>query len=253
MIVPVKAKKIDPDQFVSDIVADDYRTAGVFRKYGIDFLAKEKSLKGVCTTKGLDIGTVSDELQARTRAIQLPNALDFEGWDVDFLTEYIVHVHHEYLRTALPEAKDYLVTFIEEQGKEFPYLFDLIHIYNELLDETFPHLQQEEVIIFPYIRQIAHALGNKEPYAGLLVRTLRKPVENVMHHEHAVVNKLLHEMRRLTHSYLLPEDACLCHRIAYLKLREIDEDLIQHLYLENDVLFPRAIAMEKELLERRDE
>jgi regulator of cell morphogenesis and NO signaling len=111
-----------------------------------------------------------------------------------------------------------------------------------------PHLQHEEEIIFPYIRQIAHAYDNKESYAGLLVRTLRKPVENVMHHEHEAVHKILGNMRQLTNHYTPPQHACTNHKVTFLKLLEIDNDLTQHMYLENDILFPRAIEMEKKLL-----
>jgi regulator of cell morphogenesis and NO signaling len=116
-----------------------------------------------------------------------------------------------------------------------------------------PHLLQEEEIIFPYITQIAHAYHNKESYAGLLVRTLRKPVEKIMHHEHELVSKSLAEMRRLTNEYILPVGACVQHKVTFSKLLEIDNDLLQHMHLENDILFPRAIAMEQELLQRKSD
>ncbi len=247
------AKSIDQNLLVSDIVSNDYRTADVFRKHGIDFCCGGKwSLKMVCETKNLDIAIIKKELEEAIRIIHLPNTLRFDEWNIDFLTDYIINVHHQYLRKALPEAKDFLVNFVAGHQKKFPYLPDLLNVFVELSNEMFPHLQQEEIIIFPYITQIAHAYNSKESYAGLLVRTLRKPVENVMQHEHESVNKSLHQMRQLTNHYALPEDACVSHKVAFLKLLEIDNDLVQHMYLENDILFPRAIAMEKELLERKD-
>jgi regulator of cell morphogenesis and NO signaling len=85
------------------------------------------------------------------------------------------------------------------------------------------------------------------------VRTLRKPVENVMHHEHESVNRSLRLMRQLTDHYTLPEGACVSHKVILSKLLELDNDLLQHMHLENDILFPRAIAMEQELLDRKDE
>jgi regulator of cell morphogenesis and NO signaling len=247
------AKRIDQDLLVSDIVSNDYRTADVFRKYGIDFCCGGRwPLKMVCDTKNLDIALVKRELEEAIRSIHLPNALKFNEWDIDFLTDYIINVHHQYLRKALPEAKDYLISFSEGHQKKFPHLVDLLKIFTDLSKEMLPHLQEEETIIFPYIRQIAHAYNSKESYAALLVRTLRKPVENVMHHEHESVNKSLRQMRQLTDHYTLPEGACVSHKVTFLKLLEIDNDLVQHMHLENNILFPRAIAMEKELLERRD-
>jgi regulator of cell morphogenesis and NO signaling len=246
-------KRIDQNLLVSEIVNNDYRAADVFRRYGIDFCCGGKwPLKAVCDSRNLDIATIKKELEEAVRTIHLPNTLNFEQWDIDFLSDYIVNVHHEYLREALPEARDYLVNFMEGHQKKYPYLVDLLRIFTALCKEMIPHLEEEENIIFPYIRQIAHAYHSNESYAGLLVRTLRKPVENVMHHEHESVNRSLRQMRQLTDHYTPPEGACISHKVTLSKLLEIDDDLIQHIHLENDILFPRAIAMEKELLERKD-
>jgi regulator of cell morphogenesis and NO signaling len=246
------AKRIDPNLLVSDIVSNDYRTADVFRKYGIDFCCGGKwSLKMVCETRNLDITIIKKELEEAVRTIHLSNKLKFDEWDIDFLTDYITNVHHQYLRKALPEAKDYLIRFMEGHQKKFPYLPDLLNVFLDLSNGMFPHLQEEEAIIFPYIRQISHAYNSKESYAALLVRTLRKPVENVMHHDHESVNQSLRQMRQLTDYYTLPEGACVSHKVTFLKLLEIDNDLVQHIHLENNILFPRAIEMEKELLKQR--
>ena len=247
------AKSIDLNLSVSEIVRDNYRTADVFRKYDIDFCCGGKwPLKMVCETKNLDYSMIKNELEDASRTITINNTLRFDQWDIDFLTDYIVNVHHQYLRTALSEAKDYLVNFLEGHLKKFPYLTDLLKVFNSLCKEMFPHLDQEETILFPYIRQIAHAYSSKESYAGLLVRTLRKPVENVMRHEHETVNAILKEIRAITNNYTLPEGACVSHKVTFMKLFEIDNDLVQHMHLENDILFPRAITMEKELLERKE-
>jgi regulator of cell morphogenesis and NO signaling len=114
-----------------------------------------------------------------------------------------------------------------------------------------PHLLQEEEVIFPYIRQIAHAYESRESYASLLVRTLRKPVEDIMHHEHKLLEKVLYQFRILTNGYTPPEASCTSHRLSFSLLRELDEDLVQHIYLENEILFPKAVLMEKELLQRQ--
>ncbi|MFI5188086.1 MAG: DUF542 domain-containing protein [Chitinophagales bacterium] len=247
------AKRIDKDSLVSEIVSDDYRTADVFRKYGIDFYDGDKwSLERICETKEIDITGIKRELEESIRTICLPATLKFDEWNIDFLTEYIVNIHHQYLRKALPEAKGYLLNFLENGQNEFSYLPELFGVFIELSKDMFPHLQQEETIIFPYIIQISHAYHSKESYASLLVRTLRKPVENVMQHEHEFVNRFLRQMRKLTNNYTLPEGASISHLVTFLKLLEIDNDLVQHMHLENDILFPRAIAVEKELLERKD-
>jgi len=246
-------KKIDQNLLVSQIVVNDYRTADVFRKYVVDFYQGNKwSLEEICRIKQIDVDLVKKELEDSICTICLPNALKFEEWNLDFLTDYIIHVHHQYLRKALPEAKDYLLNFMKTAQNEFHELPELTRIFVELSADLFPHLQEEELIIFPYITQIAHAYHSKEPYAGLLVRTLRKPVENVMLHEHELVNQSLCKMRNLTNNYSFPHNASISHQVSFLKLLELDNDLMQHIHLENDILFPRAIALEKELLQRKD-
>lgn len=245
--------QIDYNSFISDIVTHDYRTAAVFRKYGIEYCCGGKwSLEDACEMQGLDTGHIQEELEQSMRNISISNAIDFKEWNIDFLIDYIVNVHHQYLKKTLPEVKDYLERFTEGHKEKFNYLETLQKIFLQMSKEIFPHMQKEEEIFFPYIRQIAHAYYNNESYAGLLVRTLRKPVREFMMHEHELVGNKLLRMRDLTNNYTIPENACISHKVTLSKLRELDNDLFQHIHLENTILFPKAIEMEKELLQKSD-
>ena len=245
----LKSYQIDPSSFVTEIVTKDYRTAEVFRKYGIEYCCGGKwPLDMVCQTNNIDIKTLISELELATRSIQVPNSLPFNEWSIDFLADYIVHVHHHYLKNQLPEIKMLLLKFADEHRKKYPYINDLEKIFLSLYNELLPHLQQEEEIIFPYIRQIAHAFDGGESYGSLLVKTLRKPIEEAMNHEHTSVNLATKKMRELTHDYTTPAQACVSHKVVFLKLKELDNELMQHMHLENNILFPRAIEMEKILL-----
>ena len=247
----LRPNNINKNSFVSDIVREDYRTVSVFRKYGIDFCCGGKWALGmVCEMKEIDFEEVKKELEDSVRNIQLSNSTRFNDWSIDFLTEYIVNVHHQYLREALPEIKAQLNRFLEDHGEKYPYLQEVMKQFNYLVKDIIPHLQQEEEMLFPYIRQISHAYDGKESYASLLVRTLRKPVEEVMHREHENVSKVLCRLRELSNNYTTPENACPGHKVSFAMLKELDNDFVQHLYLENDILFPKAIAMEKELLQK---
>lgn len=240
---------VTEESFVSEIVRNDYRTARIFRKYNIDYCCGGKWPLGiVCDNKGLDFSSIKKELTHSVRTIQLSNSTRFDTWSIDFLTDYIINIHHHYLRDNLPGIKEQLDRFSENHTKKYGYLQEVQERINDLCKESFPHLAQEEEILFPYIRQIAHAYDSKEPYARLLVQTLRKPVEAVMHHEHESISKTLNELRQLTNHYQLPANPCVNHGVVFSLLEELDNDLVQHLYLENQILFPKAIAMEKELL-----
>jgi regulator of cell morphogenesis and NO signaling len=157
-------------------------------------------------------------------------------------------VHHHYLKKQLPEMKTTLLNFAEEHRDKYTYLPQLEKTFLQFYKEILPHIQQEEETIFPYIRQITHAFQSRESYATLLVKTMRKPIEQLMNHEHEMVAGSLYKMRELTNDYSPPVRACTNHKVTFSSLKELDNDLVQHMHLENNILFPRAIEMEKILL-----
>ncbi|MBL7764301.1 MAG: DUF542 domain-containing protein [Chitinophagaceae bacterium] len=247
----LKNESITASASAGEMVRSDYRTAAVFRKYGINFCCGGKwPLEMVCETKQLDTYAVLQELHKVTREISIPAFLPFEEWKISFLSDYIVNVHHAYLNTTFPLIKVQLRKFVDEHRVKYNYLDELEMQFTLLYKTMPPHMQHEEEIVFPYIKQIAHAYESSEPYAGLLVRTLRKPLENIIQHEHDELEKIITRIRSLTDNYKIPPNACASHRVTLSLLQELDNDLVQHIYLENDILFPRAIAMEKELLKR---
>jgi regulator of cell morphogenesis and NO signaling len=244
-------KKIDKQAFVQDIVADDYRSAKVFLQYGIPFYCAVKlPLELACQNSGADLLEVEKDLEQAMRTISISSQLPFNQWTIPFLADYITHVHHAYLKIALPQTLESLGKFATEQGAKFSYLPELLSTFQKLATEMLPHIAQEEDIIFPYIRQIAHAYHSQETYASLLVRTLSKPVEEMMKHEDEMIVKGLRKLRLLTNNYTPPANACGNHKVNFSLLEEIDNDLVQHLYLENSILFPKAIKMEKDLLQK---
>ncbi|HEX6848083.1 MAG TPA: iron-sulfur cluster repair di-iron protein [Chitinophagaceae bacterium] len=243
---------INPSSFVTDIVTHDYRTADVFRKYEIDYCCGGKwPLDTICQNKNINTLDVIEELRKITNQSSSNAAIDFDGWELDFLVDYILNVHHRYLRKALPEIQELTRKFLDGHRKKFPELQELEFIIRQFMKEIPPHMSQEEEIFFPYIKQIHHAHKNHESYARLLIRTLRKPLEEVMQKEHERTGSSLHALRTITKNYTPPVDACLAHKVTFAKLKELDDDLVQHIHLESNILFPKAIALEKELLESK--
>ncbi len=241
--------KIDHNSHITDIVKEDYRTADVFKKYGIDFCCGgRQSLEMACMIRDIDVVELVRELQTTIRNLQLPASLPFHLWQMDFLADYIVNIHHYYVKASLPLVKEYAQRFADSHRKKFPESAEIAEIVDDLQKELLPHILHEEDIIFPYIKEITKACRNKEPYPNILVRTLQKPMEEEMHHAQEITGKMLYRLRQLTHQYQLPENACVTHRVTWSKLKEMDNDLVQHLHLENNILFPKVIEMEKELL-----
>ncbi len=247
----LKQYHIEPSSVIADIVAMDYRTAGVFRRYEIEYMQNSrKPLSMACQLRGLDTEKIINELEEVSRPAPVPGLLPFRQWNIDFLADYIVHVHHYYLRQQLPDIKMMLRELTAGHLAEDPSLQEVEKLFLRLYRDLFPHLKHEEEIIFPYIRQIAHAFESKESYASLLVKTLRKPLEEVMNAEHASAVRIIHKIRNLTADYSFAPHADVGYRVTYSKLRELDHDLMQHIHLENNILFPRAIEMEQVLLNR---
>ena len=245
----MKSFEIDPNLSVSEIVANDYRTAEVFRRYGISYCCGGKwPLDTACKMRGVDTEKVHAELETATRIINIPNQVDIENWDIDFLIDYIVNVHHRYLQNSLIPSKELLDDFANEHISKFPQLEDLQSQFVLLIKQLQSAMKREEEVLFPYIRQVAHAHKDKEPYAVLLVRTLRKPVDEAMFKSHETISNILLTIRRITKTYLSPENMCTSHKVVIAKLNELDNDIMQHFYLEQSILFPRAIAIEKEVL-----
>ena len=240
---------IDKASSVTDIVLNNYRTADVFFKYNIEFCCGGKwPLEMACTAQNLDVTETIQALEKSSMPLHSSTAAEAHNWSTGFLIDFIINVHHEYLRTALPITKEYINRFMEGHQTKFPWLQQLQAIITELHNKVIPFLRIEEETFFPYIDQITNAYVHGEPYAALFAETLRKPLQATMRQEWERINSLVRQMRQLTNDYTIPENACVTHKVTFLKLQELDNDITQHLYLENAILLPRAIKIEKELL-----
>lgn len=239
----------DFNRTVPDIVRSDYRTADVFKKHGIGYCSDDAvSLLEACTSKNLNYNAILEELAEATKTIVLPNTLHFSEWKIGFLIDYVVNVHHAYLHEAIASLESLLVSFIENHKKKNPEINKILFLFRELSVLLITHSRHEEEIIFPYIRQIESTYRRKETYGNLFVRTLRKPLSNI-EKEHEVIMSILKEIQTLSNNYTSPSNACADQSAIYHKLEEFHRDMLQHTHLEDDILFPKAIEMEKELLQ----
>jgi len=240
--------KFSSEQTVAGIVQEDYRTADVFKKYGINFCCSGKvSLAAACAVTNINYNSLVADLEMATITIHIPNGVQFHQWKLDFLVDYIVNIHHAYLRQTLPSLETQLLTFAETHSRKYPELSELQVLFQEFIQLMQAHLRHEEEIIFPYIKQIENAHLRNEPYGNLFVRTLRKPLENIAK-EDSIINDLLNKMVAHTNNYTFPSNACTNHQVVFHKLRELHDDIAQHQYLENAILFPKAMEIERHLL-----
>ncbi len=238
-----KRKSGESDETVGQIAAKDLRKAEIFKKYDIDFCCGgKKTIKEACAEKGLDVTKVEQELQQADK-IPTSRPLPFNDWSADFLADYIVNTHHSYIKKNLPEIVGYAAKVNGVHGSHHPELATIKNLVDEINAELTAHMAKEERILFPYIKELANA-GKNGSYSKQF-GTVQQPV-NVMHMEHESVAELIHEIKHLSNNFALPEDACATYALFYKMLAEFEEDLHIHIHLENNILFPKAIQLEKE-------
>lgn len=245
-VVISKRLSNEQDETLGEIVAKDLRKAQVFKKFGIDFCCGgKKTVKEACAEKGLDTTKVEQELQ---QADKLPatRPLAYGDWSLDFLADYIVNTHHQYVLKTLPDLRHYAEKVRNVHGSHHAELFRIHELVEEINAELLGHMVKEEKVLFPYIKELVNATNGVKPLHAAHFGTVQNPI-NMMEMEHELVGKNLEEIRQLSHNYLLPEDACASYNLLYRMLDEFEEDLHLHIHLENNILFPKALEMEKQL------
>lgn len=247
----VKITKLGDQQAsdtIGEMVVKDYRKAQVFKKLGIDFCCGgKKTVEEVCRTKGLDVERVKAELDAVSGESE-QNGNNFDNWNLDFLADYIVNTHHDYVRTNFPFITELASKVASVHGKQHPELVKVADIFNRLGKDLRLHLVKEETIVFPFIKGLLlnEKTGKNSPAKAF--DSIQTPTQ-MMELEHEQAGDDLAEIRNLTRDYTLPEDACTSYTVLFKKLQQFENDLFNHVHLENNILFPKAIALEKKLRE----
>jgi regulator of cell morphogenesis and NO signaling len=237
---------LTPDRTVGSIVAEDYRTAAVFNTHGIDFCCKGgRSIEAACHEKGLDPDVLTREIEAAlARGWHAGN--DFTAWEPSRLIEHIERVHHTYVSQRMPLLVQFLDKLCRVHGERHPELHTVSQEFHECVAALTAHMKKEELILFPYIQQlekaVRHGVAPPRPHFGSVGAPVR-----MMEHEHTGEGERFHRIAQLTKGYLNPPDGCATYSTAMAMLRDFEADLHLHIHLENNILFPRAIALEKSL------
>ena len=224
---------ITPETPVGQIVAAQPLLAKIFEKYNIDYCCGGKLALGVfCAKQGLDAQALIAELEAALAASPAPER-DWTVERLESLVGHIVEAHHGFLRTALPRLAELSEKVARVHGDVHPELHEIAAIYAGFNAELTQHMEKEEQILFPAIIRLEQGVE-------------RFPVNNpirVMEAEHDSAGRDLERMNALSQGYTPPEDACNSYRAFFAGLAELELDMFQHIHKENNILFPRAIAL----------
>lgn len=232
------------NDIVGNIVAQNYKAAAVFKRREIDFCCQgNRTIEDVCGRNLDEIDSIINEL---TEAIATSeNTVDFQSWPIELLTDYIEKKHHKYVENMTQEIKPYLDKICNAHGENHPEILKIRNLFLKATGELAAHMKKEELILFPFIRKmvVAKEKGNciDFPSFGGLVNPI-----NMMKEEHNDEGEYFREIATLSNQYEPPADACNSFRTTYSLLRGFQDDLHTHIHLENNILFPKALLLEKE-------
>ena len=157
-----------------------------------------------------------------------------------------MNTHHSYVKKSLPDIKAYAIKVATVHGAQHPELLTIRDLVLEIDQELTEHMVKEETILFPFIKQLVASKNNGQPVQASSFGTIDNPI-NMMEHEHELVGRNLEQIRNLSNNYALPADACASYSLFFKMMEEFEGDLFIHIHLENNILFPKAKKLEKEL------
>jgi regulator of cell morphogenesis and NO signaling len=237
--------KIKENQNIGELVAQDYRVASVFKKYKIDFCCNgNRSIFDACEKSKMDPLKILSDLDSAIQTNQ--TTTNFQSLPLDLLADYIEKKHHRYVEEKTLEIKPYLTKICKVHGEHHPELFKIKEEFLESAGALAAHMKKEELIIFPFIRKMITSKNNNQFIEKPGFGTVQNPITMMMN-DHEVEGERFVKIAELTNDYTPPEDACATYKVTLALLKEFEDDLHLHIHLENNILFPKAIEMEKEL------
>ncbi|MGB1268497.1 MAG: iron-sulfur cluster repair di-iron protein [Flavobacteriaceae bacterium] len=234
---------INNETLVSNIVAENYKTAAIFKSYGVDFCCNgNRSIEKVCSTNKINNDELINQLVNCCKTE--PDTNDYQSWDITFLTDYIYNTHHKYIEIKTPEIKQYLNKICQVHGAQHPELFEIKALFTESADDLAMHMKKEELILFPYFKKLAEAKNNGISVSSPQFDTVKSPIA-MLHQEHDNEGHRFRKIASLSNNYTPPQDACNTYKVTFSLLQEFEEDLQKHIHLENNILFKKGVELEQ--------
>lgn len=231
------------DTSVGEIVSGDFRAAAVFQRFGIDFCCGgRRALSDACRDRNVNVLDVLAEVE-RVCAPKDAVTPQFSDWGPDALVAYIVRHHHAYVRRILPALLAHTRKVAASHGATHSELKEIATLFEDVAGEMTAHMAREEQILFPYIDGLAMAARLGEPAPVAPFGCVDAPIR-MMEHEHESAGQAMARIRDLSEGFTPPDGACMTYTVCFRELEAFERDLQVHVHLENNVLFPKARALE---------
>ncbi|WP_245800112.1 DUF542 domain-containing protein [Zobellia uliginosa] len=231
---------------IGQIVAEDFRTIKIFKKHGINFyFLGNRTIPQVAEEHQLDAQLLLEEVEA-IQNLESEENIDFVSWPLDLLVDYIEKKHHRYIKKNAPIVKAQLEELAETSGEKHPELIALSKQFNDSVMKFSSQMENEELFLFPSVRKMVKAEHSRVKLTKSQFGSLKNPVLK-MKNAHKTESERFSHIVELTNNYALPEDGRDAYKTAFTALQEFVNDLLVHIHLENNILFPKIKTLEKEL------
>ena len=232
---------------LAQIVTANHQAATVFEKYHLDFCCKGKRpLSEAISEKHLSTEAVVQELNEVISKSANKDAALLNYITLTQLCDYIVATHHAYVRQSSEQIFFYLEKIANKHGERHPELLEILKLFAAIKEEMISHMFKEETILFPRIKELERHNTENSALALPASGYIEAPIA-VMEHEHDNAGSILEKIREKTNNYTPPSDACTTYSVAFASLQAFEADLHQHVHMENNILFPRAVDMIRKL------
>ena len=231
---------LDTAKTVREIAVEFPQATRVFEKIGIDYCCGgQKTLEQACAAANVRVSEVMQSLESAPAAPEQ----DWNTGQLGGLIAHIIGTHHNYVKSEVPRLESLIAKVCGVHGKNHPELLQVQTVFRGLGAELSTHLMKEENILFPYIARMEQAVAAGRPLPQPPFGTVGNPIHMMMM-EHDSAGDALRELHHLTNDFAPPADACISYQTLYRAFGEFEADLHQHIHLENNILFPRAVQME---------
>lgn len=237
---------VDISRPVRELAVEHPATTRVLESFGIDYCCGGgQSLEAACKAANLSVSQVAQSVESAISGTAQPDT-NWKTAPISALSRHIVNKHHEYVKSEVPRLERLIAKVVAAHGSRHPELAEIQEIFQGAGQELNHHMMKEERMLFPYIESLdaAREFGQSAPHSPF--GTVRNPIQMMMM-EHDAAGDDLRRIRDLSSGYTPPPDACPSYQTLYRALAEFEADLHQHVHLENNILFPRAIDVETEL------
>ena len=238
------------EKTVREYATETPNATRVFEKLKIDYCCGGgRPLGEACAAAGVEVGEVARLLeQAASIPAETPPGV--QSGTLAELIDHILDKHHTFTKEEMERITALAAKVTSKHGGNHPELSGVLTLFLRLCDDLRPHMFKEEMILFPYVKQAERAAAEGRPMPFAPFGTVGNPIRMMMT-EHDTAGDILRELRAATSDYTPPADGCISYQTLYRALEEFEKDLHQHIHLENNVLFPRAVELEETVGDRQ--